>query len=226
MPAIPIWQIVTSLGVAGLAVFIFFLVVRRFGTTKGEGFEVSKLGKRASAGLAFFILIAVTLITLTALVLFAPRGSHALVSIDFGAPDVEDLLPESYSPRTRETLAATIKGIERAVETHNWEAFLLFADPEHREFQRANGVGDGQYIEEALGFGWEHNDLPGEHNPADPFARLDSIERLAVTEVNITDKASVKVSGVVMLKSSKQRPFSFELSQQQLGEFRLSLGWG
>ncbi len=225
MPPIAIWQVVTSLGVAGLAVFVFLLVVKRFGTNPDQGFQVSKLGKRASAALAFLVLFAVTLTTLVALVLFAPRNG-SLITINIEGRPVDTQLPDTFSASTREALSDTLAGIERAVETHDWQRFLTYADPENLAFQRSIGIGNGQYIEEALGFNTVFNDLPGEHDADDPFARLDLVERFDITEVEASDLAAVRVTGVVTLQGGKQRPINFELTQHDLGVYRLNLPVG
>lgn len=225
MPPVGIWQLVISLGVGGFAVFVFYLVVQRFGTEEGQGFQLSKLGPKVTAALAVMILLAITIITLTALLLFAPRDA-ALITITIEGRDVETTLPPSFSPTTGAALQDSLAGIEEAVESHDWERFLTFVDPENLAFQRSLGVDNAQYIEEALGFNTVAVDLPGERNPSSPFGRLNSIERFDIFEVEASDLAAVKVNGVVSLQGGKQRPFSFELTQYQIGEYRFSLGFG
>jgi hypothetical protein len=78
MPGIAIWQVIAGLGVGGLAVFVFWLVVRRFGQRKGEGFETSRLTTQQSFVVAILILFAFTTVTIIALVRFSPSRSPAL----------------------------------------------------------------------------------------------------------------------------------------------------
>jgi len=52
-----LWQIAAGLGVGAFVAALFYGVVQRFGRREGEGFQTSKLGKRATAIIAVLIVV-------------------------------------------------------------------------------------------------------------------------------------------------------------------------
>jgi hypothetical protein len=131
------------------------------------------------------------------------------------------------TPENDPTLKRILGELRGAVEQHNWQAVLIFFEPDNYREQMETGQTTPRYIMEGLGLGWTHSQLIPRPDDNSEYSLLNSIDQISFEKVGPPESDGLfTVTGQVTLFDGSVRRLEFQMIRTITGGYFISPALG